>query len=63
MYLDTSVLVACDTEEARSVTGGVPLRTLNALHVAVCRELGVAIATFDGRLAAAATGSGLRVAV
>jgi hypothetical protein len=40
---------------------GLPLRTLDSLHLAAAIDAGAAIATFDGRLAAAGTALGLEV--
>ena len=44
-----------------SLTTTVPLRTLDALHVAACMEQKQELATFDDRLAAAARQFGLTV--
>lgn len=44
-----------------ALSSKVPLRTLDALHAAVCRNHAIGLATFDARLGTAARESGLRV--
>ena len=63
---DVFVRVAIDGKHAEATRGlpdrlGVPLRTLDALHLVITLDVEGALATFDERLRQAASASGLNV--
>jgi predicted nucleic acid-binding protein len=61
VYLDASVLVAMFTDDTLAID--LPLRTPDAMHIAIAQRIGAEHLTFDNKMAAGARALGTNVLV